>query len=66
MTVRRLTKAAAIKTAQRYIASGHTYALDFCANYGQIFDNVRQTRWLLDNMVEELIADNNTAMKVKQ
>lgn len=66
MTVKRLTRAAAIKQAKRYIASGHRYVTDFCAVHGQIFENVKRTQWLLDYLVEELIADNEALREVKR
>ena len=54
-----MTKQEALKQADKLIEQEDVYVFDVCANYGQIFDNIKQTRVLRNLVATELMEENN-------
>lgn len=55
---RKLTLAAAENKAVSYIKAENQYVFDVCANYGQIFENVRDTAWFRDMVAASLLCES--------
>lgn len=48
------------RVAELVIETEHTIAFDVCAEHGQMFGNVRETRWLRDNVADDLASTFET------
>ena len=54
-----MTKKEALEMADDLIEQKDIYVFDICANYGQIFSNIKHTRVLRNMVANELMEDRD-------